>query len=453
MNVNLDLARRYDVAGPRYTSYPTAPQFHAWEPGEWLDILRDNERTSVRDLSLYFHLPFCETLCYYCGCNVIITHDRTRIAQYLGYLDREMTLFDEQVGTRRRVTQVHWGGGSPSNLTPDEIRTLGAMIRSHFDVAPDAEIGVEIDPRRLTREHVEAFAEMGFNRASLGVQDFDPQVQLAINRWQPEEETVRAIEWCRELGLTSINVDLIYGLPHQTKESFHRTLERVIELAPDRLAVFNFAFVPWIKPHQKIIDQSALPTADTKLEMLKDIVETLTAAGYVYVGMDHFAKPTDTMAVAQREHRLHRNFQGYSTHADCDLLAFGMTSIGSNQRAYSQNVKKIGEYYGAIDRGELPAAVGIRLTDDDVLRRDVIMTLMCDMELDRDRVERAYEIEFEEYFEGIDQKLASFVADGLVEVEGRVIRVTDEGRLFLRNIAMQFDAYLGVGVRGYSRTV
>jgi oxygen-independent coproporphyrinogen-3 oxidase len=453
MNVNLDLARKYDVAGPRYTSYPTAPQFRPWEPGEWLELLQENERTSTRDLSLYFHIPFCQTLCYYCGCNVIISHDRDRINGYLGYLDREMEIFQEQVGTRRRVSQLHWGGGSPSNLTPEEIRTLGAMIRSHFDIAEDAEIGVEIDPRRLTREHVVAFAEVGFNRASLGVQDFDPKVQMAINRWQPESETLQAIEWCRELGLESINVDLIYGLPHQTPESFHRTLERVIELSPDRLAVFNFAFVPWVKPHQKVIDQTALPSVDQKLAMLKDITETLTSAGYVYIGMDHYAKPEDSMARAQREHRLHRNFQGYSTHAECDLLAFGVTSIGSTERTYSQNVKKANEYYEAIDRGELPAAVGIVLTDDDVLRRDVIMSLMCNMELDRRAVERHYEIDFDEYFAGIDEKLAPYADDGLVELDGPMIRITEEGRLFLRNIAMQFDAYLEKGTKLFSRTV
>ena len=453
MNVNLDLARKYDVAGPRYTSYPTAPQFRQWSPGEWVEILRENERTSVRDLSLYFHIPFCQTLCYYCGCNVVITHNHNRISDYLNYLDREMELFQEQVGTRRRVSQLHWGGGSPSGLSPEEIRTLGGMIRRRFDIADDAEIGVEIDPRRLTREHVEAFAEVGFNRASLGVQDFDPKVQLAINRWQPEEETVRAIEWCRELGLESINVDLIYGLPHQTPESFHRTLERVIELAPDRLAVFNFAFVPWVKPHQNVIDQTTLPTVDQKLAMLKDITETLTAAGYVYIGMDHYARPDDSMAIAQRERVLHRNFQGYSTHAECDLLSFGMTSIGNTDRAYSQNLRKIHEYYEAIDRNELPSSVGIRLSDDDVLRRDVIMSLMCNMELDRDDVSRRYEIDFDDYFEGIDEKLAPYASDHLVELDGRVIRITDEGRLFLRNIAMQFDAYLEKGEKLYSRTV
>ncbi len=453
MNVDIDLARRYDVAGPRYTSYPTAPHFRPWNEGEFEDVLRDNEQRSERDLSLYFHIPFCTSLCYYCGCNVVITHDRKRIGGYLDYLDREMELFGQTVGTRRRVTQIHWGGGSPSNLTPTEIRRLGGMIRRHFDVSDDAEIGVEIDPRRLTREHVAAFGEVGFNRASLGVQDFDETVQLAINRLQPEEETLRSLEWCKEFGLDSVNVDLIYGLPHQTPESFQRTLDRIIEIAPDRLAVFNFAYVPWIKPHQKVIDQTALPAADQKMTMLKAVVETLTAAGYVFIGMDHFARPDDELAVAQREHRLHRNFQGYTTHPECDLFGFGVTSIGSTERSYSQNLKKLPEYYAALDEGRLPAALGITLSDDDVIRREAINALMCNLELDRDAFSRAHRIDFDAYFGDVQSRMTTFVEDGLVRFEGRRIVVSDAGRLFLRNIAMTFDAYLVTDATRYSRTV
>jgi len=453
LQVDPTLTEKYDLAGPRYTSYPTAPHFKPWSSEEWLDALRENEAASTRPLSLYFHLPFCPSLCLYCGCNVIITKRRERIVEYLQYLEREMKLFRELVGSRRRVEQIHWGGGSPSYLTPDEIRWLGRIIRENFDVAPDAEIGVEIDPRRLTREHVEAFRDAGFNRASLGVQDFDPEVQKAINRIQPEAATLDAIAWCREYGIESINVDLIYGLPGQTPESFRRTLDRVIELDPDRIAVFNFAYVPNVKSHQKAIDATTLPERRVKMMLQKEVIETLTGAGYVYIGMDHFARPDDELATAQRKGELHRNFQGYATHAECDLIGFGITSISNLDRVYAQNLKTLPEYYAAIDEGRLPSALGVRLTDDDHLRRHVIMTLMCNLELSVPDVERRFGIDFREYFGRIDERLAPLAEDRLVELDRTSIRVTDRGRLFLRNVAMQFDAYLGKGAVMYSRTV
>lgn len=451
--INRELADRYDAPGPRYTSYPTAPHFQPWRSNDWLDALQENERYSHRPLSLYFHIPFCPTLCLYCGCNVVVSRDRKRIGRYIEYLMREMELFQTLVATKRTVKQVHWGGGSPTWLTPYEIHKLAEAIGWNFNLADKAERSVEVDPRRLTKDHVAAFCDAGFNRISLGVQDFDPGVQQAVRRLQTEQETINALEWFRDRGVRSVNMDLIYGLPGQTVESFHRTLKRVIELRPNRLAVFNFAYLPTMKPHHRAIDAAALPGRATKLMMQEDIIVTLTEAGYRYIGMDHFALPDDELAIAQQQGKLHRNFQGYTTGAECDLVGFGVTSISSLDRAYAQNLKELPEYEGAIERGELPASRGLRLSNDDYLRRYIINELMCNLHLSVPQLEQDFEVDFFKYFPDVEERMAPLVIDGLVQFDPDSIDVTEQGRLFLRNIAMQFDAYLGTNDVVFSRTV
>jgi len=456
--VELDLLRKYDRPGPRYTSYPPAPAFTPeFGPEEFrAAILDNNAARPTADLSLYVHIPFCDTLCYFCGCTMLVTHRPETIRRYLDHLEREIALVRTWIAPQRKVTQLHWGGGTPSYLRPEEIRELAGFIAERFPFANDPEVGVEIDPRGLTLEHMRAFRESGFNRVSLGVQDFDPVVQHAINRLQPEEITRRAIEWARELGFRSVNVDLIYGLPLQTLDSFARTLERVIALDPDRIAVFNFAYVPWLKPHQRLIRPQDLPPPEMKLRLLKLTIETLSQAGYVYIGMDHFAKPEDELARAQAEKTLYRNFQGYSTRAGADLYAFGMSAISQFDRIYAQNHKELKSYYARIAADQPATALGYRLTDDDVVRRHVIMRLMCDMELSKTDVEERFGIRFDEYFAEALAKLEEFVADGLLRITDEKLIVTDLGRLVIRNIAMCFDAHLERMLRErpiFSRTV
>jgi oxygen-independent coproporphyrinogen-3 oxidase len=457
-NVDIELLKKYDRPGPRYTSYPPAPAFSKdFGPDDYKDAIIENNRENPTNvLSLYFHIPFCDTLCYFCGCNMLVTHNRATIRKYLDYLKREVEMVCEFLSSGRKVTQLHWGGGTPSYLNPDEIKELGDFINERFEFVDDPEVGVEIDPRGLTYEHMKAFREVGFNRISMGVQDFDPRVQKAVNRIQPEEITRQAIDWARELGFKSINLDLIYGLPFQTVESFEKTLDKVIELSPERLAVFNFAYVPWLKPHQRVIKKEDLPTPDVKLKILKMTIEKLTEAGYVYIGMDHFAKPDDELAIAQREKTLYRNFQGYSTRAGADLYAFGMSAISQFQNIYAQNYKELKDYYSRIDEGKFPTAVGYRMSQDDIIRKHVIMRLMCDMELTKSEVEEKFNIKFDDYFADSIQKLNEFVEDGLVELSGDKIKVSLMGRLVIRNIAMCFDAYIDKIMKEkpiFSRTV
>jgi len=456
--VELDLLRKYDRPGPRYTSYPPAPVFTPeFGPEDFQAAILENNAARPRaDLSLYVHIPFCDTLCYFCGCTMLVTHRPETIRRYLDHVEREIALVRTWIAPERKVTQLHWGGGTPSYLRPEEIRELAGFIAERFPFGEDPEVGVEIDPRGLTLEHMRAFRESGFNRVSLGVQDFDPVVQQAVNRLQPEEITRRAIEWARELGFRSINVDLIYGLPFQTLDSFARTLEKVIALDPDRIAVFNFAYVPWLKPHQRLIRQEDLPTPEVKLRLLKLTIETLSQAGYIYIGMDHFAKPEDELARAQREKTLYRNFQGYSTRAGADLYAFGMSAISQFDRIYAQNYKELKSYYARIAADRPATALGYRLTDDDVVRRHVIMRLMCDMELTKADVEGQFGLRFDEYFAEALAKLEEFVADGLLRITEEKLIVTDLGRLVIRNIAMCFDAHLERMMRErpiFSRTV
>jgi oxygen-independent coproporphyrinogen-3 oxidase len=456
LNVNLALVQKYNVSGPRYTSFPPATKFT--DAVSWPQVaaaIAENNHTE-RDLSLYFHIPFCESLCWFCGCTTVITLNHDKGAAYVGYLEREMALMKPLLNPRRKVVQLHWGGGSPSFLRPDEIRRLGDAIRGHFTFADDIEAGAEIDPRDLTRDHVVALREAGFNRASMGVQDFNPQVQQAVHRIQPREITEQALNWARELGFSSVNFDLIYGLPHQTVESFNRTLDVVFGLNPDRLAVFNYAHVPWIKPAQKILErQRHLPPPEGKLQLLKLAVEKLTADNrYVYIGMDHFARPTDELAIAQRQKKLQRNFQGYSTRAGADIYAFGMSSISQIHDAYWQNEKELPKYQAALDAGKIPLARGYFVTDEDKIRRETIMRVMCDLSLDYDALSQKLGINFAQHFAKELDSLTPFEADGLVRRLLTGLEVTDTGRLFIRNIAMCFDNTLApLGVRKHSRTI
>jgi oxygen-independent coproporphyrinogen-3 oxidase len=455
LNVNLDLVRKYNVAGPRYTSYPPATRFTAALAEPELAAMIAENNTTGRGLSLYFHLPFCETLCWFCGCTTVITQHHGASKPYLDYLEREVAQMAARLNPRRKVVQLHWGGGSPTFLQPDEIRRLGEIIRKHFTLAEDVEAGVEIDPRRLTRAHLEALREAGFNRASLGVQDFDPQVQAAVHRIQPRALTQQTLDWARELGFGSVNFDLIYGLPHQTVATFQQTLDTVLAMAPDRLAVFSYAHVPWIKPAQKILEQKILPSPEVKLELLKMVIERLTAGErYVYIGMDHFARPTDELVRAQEQKTLQRNFQGYSTRGEADIYAFGMSAISQIPGAYWQNEKELPGYFGALDGGKTPLARGYVLTEEDRIRRETIMRVMCDLALDYATMSAKLGVNFAEHFETELATLAPFAADGLVTFHPTGLEVTDAGRLFIRNIAMCFDNTLApTAERKFSRTI
>lgn len=456
--VDFDLLTKYDRPGPRYTSYPTAPVFSGAFTAEDYrkEILATNGPGAASDLSLYFHFPFCDTLCYFCGCTMLVTRDRKRIEDYLDYLKREIDMVVPLLGDGRRVVQLHWGGGTPTHLFPEQILDIGRFIRSRFAIAPDAEVSVEIDPRELRREHLEALRDVGFGRMSMGVQDLDPAVQEAVNRIQPENVTGQVYRWARELGFHSINMDLIYGLPFQSLEGFAKTVSTVIGYGPERVAVFNYAHVPWLKPHQKLIHEENLPAPEEKLALLRQTIDQFCSGGYEYIGMDHFARPDDELAVAQKMKTLYRNFQGYSTRAGADLYGFGMSSISHFQTIYAQNEKALPDYYRAIDQGRLATRVGYRMTEDDRLRKHIIMRLMCDLELDVPAVERTFGIDFDEYFASSLGRLEQFADDGLVTMTPGRITIRGGGRLLLRNIAMCFDAYLDSMMKTrpvFSRTV
>jgi len=455
LHVDLDLVKKYNVAGPRYTSYPPATKFTDSFSRDDLDARIEENNRSARDLSVYFHIPFCETLCWFCGCTTVITLNHDKGADYIDYLSREAAKMSSRLNPARQVVQLHFGGGSPTFLRPDEIRRLGAIIHKHFTFSPEIEASVEVDPRRLTRDHLVALREIGFNRASMGVQDFNPQVQEAIHRIQPREMTRQAMDWMRELGFGSINLDLIYGLPHQTPESFDETLDTVLEMRPDRLAMFSYAHVPWIKPAQKILEQKILPSPETKLQVLKLVIEKLTADGrYVYIGMDHFARPDDELAVAQRNKQLQRNFQGYSTRSGSDIYAFGMSSISQIPDAYWQNEKELPKYQEAVDAGRMPWHRAYFVTGEDKIRRETIMRVMCDLSLDFAAMSQKLGIDFEIHFAPELAALEPFQADGLVLRSPGGFTVTDGGRLFIRNIAMCFDNTLApAGERRHSRTI
>ena len=448
--IDTELIRKYDKPGPRYTSYPTADRFiEAYDPRAHQTTLRQRNvswgpATSKLPLSLYVHLPFCNTICFYCGCNKVVTKDHGRSAKYLRYLDREFSLVAGILGGNRRAAQVHLGGGTPTFLSSDELRAMMRQLGEHFELLP-GEYAIEIDPRTVDDEKIAALGQLGFNRMSLGVQDFNPEVQQAVNRIQSEEETARAIEVARKFGVTSINVDLIYGLPKQTVFGFDHTLDRVLALKPDRIALYSYAHLPNVFKPQRRINTADLPTAAAKLQIMTHAIHKLTQAGYVYIGMDHFALPHDELAIAARHAGLHRNFQGYSTHADSDLIAFGISAISKVGATYSQNVKTLDEYYDYLDRGELPVLRGIELTADDLLRRAVINSIMCHFEVSIEAIEIAHLIRFSEYFSDEIERLQTMADEGLITIAADTISVTPRGRLLVRNIAMVFDRYLSRG--------
>jgi len=442
--LNVEVLKKFNQQGPRYTSYPTAPLFsNEFTAKDYTaEIRRTNSAANESDISLYLHFPFCEQLCYFCGCNMMVSRDRRMIREYNEYLKREISQIKPHISAKRKLAQMHWGGGTPSYLTPEEIADVGEFIKVNFDFAENAEASVEIDPRGLTFEHLKAFRNIGFNRVSMGVQDFNLKVQQAINRVQSEEITRQTVLWTRELGFQSINLDLIYGLPHQSLKSFAETVDRIIEISPDRLAVFNYAHVPWLKKHQNLIKAEDLPAPDERLQILQMTIEKLTSAGYDYIGMDHFAKKTDELATAQKNNTLYRNFQGYSTKAGCDVYAFGMSAISQFQNIYAQNVKNLKDYYARIDAGIAATNVGYRMTADDHVRKETIMQLMCHLEIDKRGIENRFGMNFDEYFAADLPKLQVFVAENLLEITRDKIKIIGAGKMIIRNVAMCFDAYL-----------
>jgi oxygen-independent coproporphyrinogen-3 oxidase len=438
------LIRKYDVSGPRYTSYPTADRFvQAFGEAEYRHwITKRNIGGIIQPLSLYVHLPFCDTVCFYCACTKVVTRNHGRSAKYIKYLGRELALLSRSLSTERAVSQMHWGGGTPTFLSRDEMRELMRAFDAQFGRCPDFECSIEVDPRRVEPGTMGFLAELGFNRVSIGVQDFDPDVQKAVHRIQNEEQTQRVIGEARTAGFRSVNLDLIYGLPKQTLNSFDATLDEVLALDPDRVALYSYAHLPRLFKPQRRIAESELPSPETRLQILTLAIGRLTRAGYLYIGTDHFAKPDDELAVAQRQGRLQRNFQGYSTRPECDMLGLGMSAIGRIGPTYSQNVKTLEEYYAALDAGRLPVWRGMVLTKDDLVRRAVIQALACHFRLAIESIELSYLVNFSDYFSGELEDLRRLEEDGLVELQPDWIVVTSKGRLLVRVVCMVFDRYL-----------
>jgi oxygen-independent coproporphyrinogen-3 oxidase len=452
-----DLLARYDRPGPRYTSYPTAVEFNeSFGPGDYARRLADAATVPDGPLSLYVHLPFCQARCSFCGCHVVIARHESVADAYLGRVIDEARILADRLGERRTITQYHWGGGTPTYYSPDDLARLHRSILEHFTLADDAEVALEVDPRVTTVEHLETLKELGFNRLSLGVQDFDPGVQEAIGRNQTMEETLDLYREARAMGFTSINVDLIYGLPEQTVESFGVTMDEIIEMRPDRLAVYSFAYVPWVKPNQKRIDPDTLPGRDDKFALLSLVSDRLVGGGYRAIGMDHFALPDDELSLAAAGGTLSRNFMGYTTKRGTEMVALGTSGISDVAGAYAQNHKRLNSYYTAIDAGDLPIERGVALSDDDRIRRYVITELMCNSRVVFADVEARFGIDFAGYFAGELKRVAdSLVPEGLATVEADAVRATELGSIFIRNVAMTFDTYLtGTTDRPvFSRTV
>jgi oxygen-independent coproporphyrinogen-3 oxidase len=446
--VTLELLQKFDVAGPRYTSYPTADRFvEAFGDEDYKRTLAqrfNEEGARPQPLSLYVHIPFCASLCYYCACNKVITKHHSRSAEYLRYLALELALHTDLIGKGRIVSQLHLGGGSPTFMNDDELRELMGLLKQHFQLAPGAELSIEVDPRTVDVARIDALASMGFNRLSFGVQDFDPAVQAAVHRVQPAEQVFALVQAARDRGFESINVDLIYGLPLQSAASFDRTLEQITQLRPDRIALYGYAHLPLRFKPQRRIHEVDLPKAGDKVAMLARSLEALQAAGYVYVGMDHFALPDDPLAIAKRQGRLHRNFQGYSTQPDCDLIALGVSSIGRVGPSYSQNAKTLDEYYDALNHGRFPVVRGLALTREDLLRRAVIMAIMCQGAVDFESISLAYLVDFRRHFATELEALAPLADQGLVVLGDDSIEVTETGWFFVRAVAMLFDRHLQV---------
>jgi len=450
------LLLKYSQAGPRYTSYPTAPAFSAeFGEREYRELLSKKERQNT-PLSLYFHIPFCESVCYFCACSVIYTRIREKADPYIDLVIAEMDLVQQSLDKNRPVEQLHWGGGTPTFLAPEKMGRFFQEIRKRFSFSPDAEISVELDPREVKEGHIQILRESGFNRASIGVQDLDDAVQKAIHRIQPFEMSAKVVHDLRAAGFQGVNIDLIYGLPLQTRESFSKTIDGVLSLRPDRFSLFNFAYLPWLKKHQRLIHEEDLPDSSTRLDIFRMAVERFLDAGYVYIGMDHFALPDDELCRAQENGTLHRNFQGYTTKGGLDLIGFGLTSIGELADAYAQNHKDMVKYREAVRAGHLPVERGLILSEDDRIRKAVIMDLINHFRLDKAKIEREFQINFDEYFREDMNSLSGFIKDGLIVLNEDGISVSRPGRFVIRNICMAFDAHLRTlqekGQR-FSRTV
>ncbi len=446
LQIDPALLRKYGGNGPRYTSYPTADRFvDSFDADSYRHWLAHRSVGGLsRPLGLYVHVPFCDTLCFYCACNKIATKDRARATRYTTYVEREIEMVARSIVGPRQVSKMHWGGGTPTFLSEEDSERLMKKMRAEFDFIADGEYAIEIDPRRADARRIEFLAGLGFNRLSVGVQDFDPEVQRAVNRIQSVEQTREVIDAGRANGFRSINMDLIFGLPRQTLEGFATTLERVIECDPDRIALYAYAHLPTMFKPQRRILEADLPAPEVKLALMTTAIRRMEAAGYVYIGMDHFAKPTDELAVAQRQGRLTRDFQGYAAGGDCDLLGFGVSAIGKVGPCYVQNVKGLDKYYEVLDSGELPVLRGIQLTADDLVRRAVIQALACQYSVAKESISLAYLIDFDTYFAQELQDLKRLEADGLVEMDEEWIHVTPRGRMLVRSVCMVFDKYFRV---------
>ncbi len=447
---------KYSKPGPRYTSYPTALEFHEGFDANALDKEFENQDKN-RPISLYFHLPFCRSACYFCGCNVVYTSKEDKKDRYIDYLEKELEILSSKLDTKREVTQLHFGGGTPTFFNKEQLGRVITLIHKHFpNFAKDAEISCEIDPRYFTTEHMEVLKSGGFNRISFGVQDFDPKVQEAVHRIQPFEVTKGAIDIARDAGIKSVNVDLIYGLPYQTFETFKKTLDLALKLEADRFAVFNYAHVPWMKKTMRKIDETTLPHPSVKLEIFKYTIDFFESHGYKMVGMDHFAKPEDELFKAIEKAELHRNFQGYTTKGGADLIGVGLTSIGEGKDYYVQNFKDMKDYEAAIDTGKLPVYKGIKLNEDDVLRNFVVMELMSNFSLNITRVEKEFGINFKEYFKDGLAQLQEYKEAELITIDDKEIKANSTGAMLIRNIAMAFDAYMKKGEdnkKRFSKTI
>jgi oxygen-independent coproporphyrinogen III oxidase len=443
LNLTQEVLDRYNVAGPRYTSYPTAPEWSdSFGPQDYEEALKQsNQIRPTRPISLYTHLPFCDRLCLFCGCNVVISQNHNVLIPYLEKLKWEIDQLSRRIDTSRPVVQFHWGGGTPTYLNASQIEDLFLYTKERFTFAPDAELGVEIDPRATREPQLATLRRLGFNRISMGVQDFNPEVQKRVRRIQPYEDTKALFDACRSLAFESINIDLIYGLPLQTPQSFLDSVEKVIGLGPDRVAMFSYAHVPWLKKQQGSFAK-LVPQGMDKFNIFRVGIERFTQAGYLYIGMDHFARPDDELCLAQKNRTLHRNFQGYTTKAGADLIAFGVSSIGGIDRVYAQNHRNLEDYYAAIEQNRLPIMRGMRLNDDDVLRRTVISKLLCHCVLHKREIESEFNIRFDEYFADSLLRLEALQRDGLVTLSSDTISVTQLGRIFIRNAGMAFDKYL-----------
>jgi len=446
VEITLDLLKKYDRPGPRYTSYPTAVEFtEEFTEADYREKLARADERGDDPLSFYVHLPFCEERCTYCGCNVVITKKREVATPYLEHLHREIDMLAERLPGRRRLTQYHWGGGTPTYLSVEQIAALQRKVTEHFEIDSEGEVAIEVDPRVTSREQIDLLREVGFNRLSMGVQDFNPDVQEIVNRRQTEEETRRLYEYCRSKGFGSINLDLIYGLALQTPESFAATIKAVIEMRPERVALYSYAFVPWLKAHQRKIEVDALPPPEVKIRLFCIARAMFLEAGYAQIGMDHFALPEDELVHAMQRKRLHRNFMGYTVKMGSDMVGVGVSSIGDVRGCFAQNVKKLPHYYQAIESGKFPIERGYLLSPDDELRREVITRLMCNLYLDVAEIEKRFGIDFAEYFQTELAELQAEegpVSHGFLEVHADRLLVLEPGRLFIRNVCMIFDHYL-----------